>query len=544
MEGNVDMTGAQAIVKALETEGVSLVYGYPGAAVCPFFDALAGSSQIKFILARQEQNAGHAASGYARISGRPGVCAVTSGPGATNLITALATAYMDSIPIIAITGQVRSDLIGRDVFQEADITGAAEPFCKHSYLVKKAADLPRIFKEAFYIASTGRPGPVLIDIPVDIQLDSLDFAYPETISIKGYKPSFKGHVIQIKRAAEAVSGAKRPVICAGGGVFSSDARRALLEFAEKCGIPIVTTMMGIGAVPTAHPLNLGMLGTYGKKSANRAIREADLLIIAGARVGDRAMAAPDQVAAHVRVVHIDIDPAEIGKNIETEIPIVGDLKVVLEALALKSQPGGTAGWLDYLGGLKEKSSGCRIQKSEYIEPRAFIRMLSLKMNDNSVLVSDVGQSQIWAANNFEIRQNRFLTSGGMGTMGYSIPAAIGVLTSRPELQTVAVCGDGAFQMSGTELGTIAQHGVKLKIVIMRNNRLGMVRELQDKLYNKNHVATVLEGNPDFISFAAAYGIKGAVIRSDDEAPGAVDKMLRHDGPYLLECAVDPAESSM
>jgi acetolactate synthase-1/2/3 large subunit len=537
------MTGAQALVQALKKEGVKLVYGYPGAAICPFFDALLNSS-VKAVLVRQEQNAAHAASGYARITGTPGVCVVTSGPGATNLITGLATAYMDSIPLVAITGQVRSDLIGRDVFQEADITGAAEPFCKHSYLVKKAEELPRIIKEAFYIASTGRPGPVLIDLPVDIQNTEIQSEYPESVHIKGYKPSFKGHALQIKRVAEAVSKAKKPVICAGGGIFASGAKQELLAFAEKCGIPVVTTMMGIGAIPTLHPLHLGMLGTHGKFSANKAIHEADLLIIAGARVGDRAMAAPNQIANRATVIHIDIDPAEIGKNIESEIPIVGDLKYILHELFEKTQPADITEWAAYCTGLKASNQKKYAFKEGFIEPRSFMLSLSHKMASNGVLVSDVGQNQIWSANNFEITDGRFLTSGGMGTMGYSIPAAVGVKTALPAVQVVAVCGDGSFQMSMMELGTIVQHHVKIKIVIMRNNRLGMVREIQTNVYGSRYIVTTLDGNPDFIALAASYGIKARRVSDNADVQSAIDEMLAYDGTFLLECAVDPMEPSM
>lgn len=536
------MTGAQALVNALEKEGVQIVYGYPGAAICPFFDALI-NSKVQAVLVRQEQNAAHAASGYARVTGTPGVCVVTSGPGATNLITGLATAYMDSIPLVAITGQVRSDLIGRDVFQEADITGAAEPFCKHSYLVKKAEELPRIIKEAFYIASTGRPGPVLIDLPIDIQNTEITSEYPNEIDIKGYKPTFKGHPLQIKRVAEAVAKAKKPVICAGGGVFSSNAKDEILAFAEKCNIPVVTTMMGIGAIPTVHPLNLGMLGTHGKFAANKAIFEADLLIIAGARVGDRAMAAPNQIAKHAIVIHIDIDPAEIGKNIESEIPVVGDLKNIFQELFEKTKPADSADWVEYVQGLKSKNKKSLEAKEGFIDPRSFIRTLSHKMDSNSVLVADVGQNQIWSANNFEITKGRFLTTGGMGTMGYSIPAAVGVKTARPETQVVAVCGDGSFQMSMMELGTIIQENAKVKIIIMRNNRLGMVREIQTNVYESRYTVTTLNGNPDFIALAAAYGIKAKSVTSNKDAEKAIDEMLAFDGAFLLECAIDPMESS-
>jgi acetolactate synthase-1/2/3 large subunit len=537
------LTGAQAIVKALEAEGVKTVFGYPGAAICPFLDELDRSS-IGYILVRHEQSAGHAANGYARVTGRPGVCFATSGPGATNLITSLATAYMDSIPLIAITGQVRSDLIGRDVFQEADITGAAEPFCKHSYLVKSAASLPRVLKEAFYIASSGRPGPVLIDIPVDIQLDELDFEYPETVDIRGYKPSFKGHALQIKRVSQSITVSEKPVICAGGGIFASGACKELAALAEKCNIPVVTTMMGIGALPTAHPLNFGMLGTYGVTAANRAIRGADLLIIVGGRVGDRAMAAPGQIAAHTKVVHIDIDPAEIDKNMEAEIPIVGDARQILMELNKHAAAGDTGKWVEYLTKLRDNDDRKPCKRDGFIEPRAFISALSDQLQDDAILVSDVGQNQIWAANRYEVKRGRFLTTGGMGTMGYSIPAALGAACVQRGRQIIAVCGDGAFQMCMMELATIMQYDLDVKIVIMRNNRLGMVREMQTNLYQCRYAATILEGSPDFIALAAAYGIAGGKLHDNEHADEAIGKMLSHKGPYLLECLVSPDENCM
>lgn len=536
-------SGAEAMVRSLELEGVRTVFGYPGAAVCPFLDALA-SSRINCILVRHEQNAGHAASGYARVSRSPGVCFATSGPGATNLITALATAYMDSIPLVAVTGQVRCDLIGRDVFQEADITGAAEPFCKYSYLVENVQDIPRVFKEAFYIASSGRPGPVLIDMPIDMQLAQLEFDYPTRVDIRGYKPSFKGHALQIKKVAKAVAAAKRPVICAGGGIFFSGAQRELLAFAEKCSIPVVTTMMGIGALPTDHPLNLGMLGTHGVYAANRAIREADLVIIVGARVGDRAMAAPDQIAARATVIHIDIDPAEIGKNLETEIPVVGDAGQILRELCeITPEPAEKSEWAEQCARDKEQNRLLPEPRPGFVEPRRFISELSSRLSDDAVFVSDVGQNQIWSANFYKAKNGRFLTTGGMGTMGYALPAAEGVAAANPSGTVVACCGDGGFQMSMMELATIVQQGFDVKIVVMRNDRLGMVRELQEKLYGGRCVATTLK-DPDFIKLAGAYGIPGARIDSNAEAGDAIAAMLSTAGPYLLECAVSPDEESL
>ena len=537
------ISGAKIMVECLEAEGVKTIFGYPGAAICPFYDALIDSS-VRHILVRQEQNAGHAANGYARISGRPGVCVVTSGPGATNLVTAIASAYMDSIPIVAITGQVQSELIGRDVFQEADITGACEPFTKHSYLVKRTEDLPRIFKEAFYIASTGRPGPVLIDVPVDIQTKEIkSYKYPETVDIIGYKPSLKGNGLQIKRACEAIAASKRPVICAGGGVFSSKAERALMEFARKADIPVVNTLMGIGVLPSDDRLCLGMLGTHGVKMANEAIQHADLLLLCGARVGDRSMASPNQVAKRTKIIHIDVDPAEIGKNMQANIPIVGDLKSVLEQMLERIDNLEHSDWIEKCR--EHKQQLCKAEtEGEYIDPKRFMRLLSEKVDDNAVLVADVGQNQIWSANCFNVKNGRFLTSGGMGTMGYSVPASVGAWIAAPDRQVIAVCGDGSFQMQMMELGTIKQHGIKSKIIVMNNTKLGMVRELQDKNYGGRHSGVDLSGSPDFNLLAQAYGIPHGRISDMSEAERAIDEMLSTDGPFLLECIVNPAESSL
>lgn len=531
------ISGAQIMVKCLELEGTKVIFGYPGAAICPFYDELGGSN-IRHILVRQEQNAGHAASGYARISGRVGVCVTTSGPGATNLITAIASAYQDSIPIVAITGQVSTQILGRDVFQEVDITGACEPFTKHSYLVKNAADLPRIFKEAFHIASTGRPGPVLIDVPIDVQQQKIpEFHYPEKAEIRSYKPSSKGHSIQIEKVCKALKEASRPVICAGGGIFSAKALEEFRAFVDKMQIPCAHTMMGIGVLPTAHPLSLGMLGTHGVYAANTAIHKADLILLLGARVGDRAMASPGQIAQRAKVVHIDIDPAEIGKNMPAHIPVVGDLKLVLQELYQNARPGDYGKWLESCAEAKERSQRETIAPSGCIEPKAFMKLLSEQMEENAVLVADVGQNQIWSANHFAIRKGRFLTSGGMGTMGYSLPAAEGAKLADPGRQVCAVCGDGSFQMQMMELGTMVQHCIPIKIVIMNNQRLGMVCELQNKLYDGNECQVDLQGSPDFITLAKAYGIPGRRICDSSEAAGAIREMLDCKGLYILECAV-------
>ena len=539
------ITGATAMIQCLEMEGVQVAFGYPGAAICPFYDALT-SSHIHHVLVRTEQNAAHAASGYARISGKTGVCIATSGPGATNLLTGIASAYMDSIPLVVITGQVRSDLLGRDVFQEADITGAAEPFTKHNYLIKKAKDIPRVFKEAFHIASTGRPGPVLIDIPIDIQQTQIpEFDYNEPIDIIGYKPRTQGHSLQIKKAVEALAASKRPVLCAGGGVFSAHARDELRTLAEKINIPVVHTMMGIGALPSTHPLSLGMIGSHGCVAANKAVRDADLVILAGARVGDRAVAAPTQVASRAKVIHIDIDPAEIGKNMPAHIPIVGDLRNVLVELIHQCNLQVPTEWVGQVTERKLRYAAKEIPaEPDYVEPKSFIRLLSRKLSSDAILCADVGQNQIWSANNYNVQNGRFLTSGGMGTMGYSIPCAVGAKLASPDRQVCAVCGDGSFQMSMMELGTICQEAIGVKIIVMRNTRLGMVRELQDNHYKSNHSAVYLDGSPDFVKIAQAYGIRSRSVQNNAEAAQAIEEMIATDGAYLLECVVRPDYPSL
>ncbi len=536
------MTGAQAMVKSLEKEGVSVVFGYPGATICPFYDALSQSG-IRHILVRQEQNGGHAANGYARISGKPGVCIATSGPGATNLLTALATAYMDSIPLVAITGQVPTDLLGRDVFQEADITGCAEPFTKYSFLVKHADELPKVMKEAFCLASTGRPGPVLVDVPIDVQNQMIEFNYPDKAQIRGYKPTQKGHAVQVKRVASAITKSKRPLLCIGGGAFLSHAEENLRELAEGAGIPVVTTMMGLGVLPTAHPLNLGMLGTHGCRAANQALRQSDLLLIVGARVGDRAVSS-GSLAPDVTIVHIDVDPAEIGKNLGTNIPLVGDAAKVTDQLAKLSPKADSGEWLAHLTGeSRQKTCWNFDEATNTISPRALIELLSCSMDDDSIYVADVGQNQMWSARGVQLRRGRFLTSGGMGTMGYSIPAAIGAKLASPEKQVVAVCGDGSFQMQMMELATICQHGINIKIVVMNNRRLGLVREIQSQSYGNRQMAVDMAGSPDICRIAAAYGIPAMQIHSMAESKAAVEELLQSEGTALLECMVDPCENT-
>ena len=535
------MNGAEAIIKCLEAEGVDTVFGYPGVAICPFYNSILDSS-IRSILIRTEQNAAHAASGYARVTGKVGVCAVTSGPGATNLLTGIATAFADSIPLICITGQVNSELLGSDVFQEADITGAAESFVKYSYLVKNAADIPRIMKEAFHIASTGRKGPVLIDIPIDVQNATLTrFKYPEEVNLRTYKPTVKGHAVQIKKVIKELEKAKRPIICVGGGVLLSDAREELKHFAETYRIPVVSTMMGISVMPSAHPMYFGMVGNNGKPYANRAMNESDLLIMAGARVADRAVSQPDLITENKVLVHIDVDPAEIGKNVGPTIPLVGDIKHILQDFEKQEISCEHEEWLSLLAKYRDTMEPVRHPNPDYVDPAAFIRLLSEKMQDDAVYVADVGQNQIWSCAYHVVKRGQFLTSGGMGTMGYSIPAAMGAKLGAPDRQVIAVCGDGSFQMSMMELATIRQHDVPVKIIVLKNNYLGMVREYQHYTYQDHYSVVDLSGSPDLSKLAQAYDLPFLRLETMEGAEAMIDKFLEKDASVLMECLIDPMD---
>ncbi|MBP0983622.1 MAG: biosynthetic-type acetolactate synthase large subunit [Oscillospiraceae bacterium] len=538
----VRMTVAKAMTECLAAEGITTVFGYPGAAICPFYDELE-NTDIRHILVRHEVNGGHAASGYARITGKPAVAIATSGPGALNLITAIATAYMDSVPMVVITGQVNSDQIGRDVFQEADITGSAEPFVKHSYLLKRPEDTAEVFKRAFYIAGTGRRGPVLIDVPFDVQKAEIDFEYPETVDIRSYRPSSTGNGNQIKRAAAAIAASKKPLILAGGGLFTGDAVNLMRQFAEHTDIPVVSTMMGLGAMPTNSPLFYGMLGMHGCKAANNAVNSCDTLILLGARVGDRAIAAMKQ-RDDLTVIHVDIDPAEIGKNLDVDIPIVGDLTLVLGQL-LEAVSGGTdrSEWKNRLDSFREDKP-VEPAPAGYVNPKQFIRTLDKYLPDDAVVVADVGQNQIWTAANITLNGGRFLTSGGMGTMGYSLPAAIGAKLADPSREVVAVCGDGSFQMQMMELATAIQHNVPVKVIVMRNNYLGMVRELQERAYDNRLTAVSLDGSPCFTKLADAYGIQNELVDSPDKMDAAIQRLISSDRPYLIEAAVEEYEKTI
>ncbi len=540
--GDLLMTGAQALIESLKREQVAHIFGYAGATICPAVDALKSHPEIGYTLVRTEQNAGHMASGYARVSGKVGVCMVTSGPGATNLITGIATAYMDSIPMVAITGQVPSNLLGRDIFQEVDITGAVAPFSKHSYLVKDANDIPRIVKEAFHIASTGRPGPVLIDIPIDVQEQSLKkFYYPEEVSIRGYKPSVKGNDLQIKRVVEAISRSKQPLICAGGGVWLADAKEELLELAERCSIPVVKTMMGLGLLPTDHPLNMGMIGAHGNHCANKALAKADLLIMVGTRAADRAMVDPGEIQRRMATIHIDVDPAEIGKNMQAAIPLVGDVKVILQQLLDRDiTPPDSAQWLAKLRDYRLAELNRTFPRREgYVFPGTVLRKLGQKLEDDAIVCVDVGQNQIFTCKYLPQKHGRLLTSGGLGTMGYALPAGVGAKVAAPDRQTVVVCGDGSFQMAMNELSAIVCGHMDVKIVLFQNQVLGLVNQIQNTAPYHGAFGVALDGSPDFAALAGAYGIPSMCADDEDKLDGVLEQFLSTRGSCVLICKVHP-----
>lgn len=540
------MNGAQALIESLKREGVTHMFGYAGATICPAVDALKDAPEIGYTLVRTEQNAGHMASGYARVSGKVGVCMVTSGPGATNLITGIATAYMDSIPMVAITGQVPSHLLGRDIFQEVDITGAVAPFSKHSYLVKDPNQIPRVVREAFHIASTGRPGPVLIDIPIDVQEQKLkSFDWPEEVGIRGYKPSVKGNDLQIKRVAQAIAKARQPIICAGGGVWLANAQEELLELAEKTGIPLVKTMMGISLLPTSHPLNMGMIGAHGNHCANKALAKSDLLIMVGTRAADRAIIQPDEIQRRMATIHIDVDPAEIGKNMQAAVPLVGDVKVILrQILDLGVEAPDCAEWRAKLADYRRAELSRQFpSRPGSVFPGTVMRKLGDRLDDDAVVCADVGQNQIFTCKYLPQKHGRLLTSGGLGTMGYALPAGVGVKVALPGRQTVAICGDGSFQMAMNELAAVKQAGIDLKILLFRNNTLGLVHQIQSRAPYHGPFGVSLDGSPDFEAIAAAYGIPSIVAAEEDQLDSAIDRFLGLKGPCLMICQVHPDVST-
>ncbi len=537
------LTGAEMVIKTLEKNGVKTVFGYPGAANCPIIDRMSFSS-IKHILTRNEQGAAHMAAGYARATNTVGVCTATSGPGATNLITGIATAYMDSIPMVALTGQVGTALIGKDAFQEVDITGATLSFTKHSYLIKDGLDIPKVVDEAFHIAGTGRPGPVLIDFPMDLLKQEFDYPdEPQEINIRGYKLIGKANESQIKKVADAIKEAKQPVILAGGGVVISDAVEEFRKFIDITGIPVVSTMMGIGVLPCDSHKYYGMIGSHGLRGANRVMNRADLVIVMGSRLGDRSVAHANGFKSNRKIVHIDVDPAEIGKNVVPDIPVVGDIKDVLEQLTpLVSDYKTSDEWISTAEEIRNTSvRELETADTGFVNPKYFLKKLSEKTNSDVFVSTEVGQNQIWTSNYFNFKSPRnFLTSGGFGTMGYGLPAAIGAsaIVDKP---VIAVMGDGSFQMDLPELGTMCQWNLPVKMVLFRNRRLGMVHEHQYLLYKSNYQAVTIEGSPDFNKLADAYGIPNSTISENSEIEKGIDALMSAEGSYLLVIDVNPFE---
>lgn len=536
-------TGARTLIEALQREGVDTIFGYPGGVVLPIYDELYDSS-IRHILVRHEQAAAHAADGYARASGRVGVCLATSGPGACNLVTGIATAYMDSIPIVALTGQVPTALLGNDAFQESDITGITMPITKHNYLVKNAADIDRVVKEAFYIAGTGRPGPVLIDLPKDVSTGEVDEASspPAAISLRGYQPTYEGHVRQIDKAVDLIAEAERPLVYAGGGVILSGASAELREFIETAAIPVTTTLMGLGAIPGDHPLNLGMLGMHGTAAANFAVTECDLLVAIGVRFDDRVTGKIEAFAPNARIIHIDIDPAEIGKNKKVDLPIVGDVGRVLRAmLARMKKRGDTANWVNRTGTWKAQFPPA-YRDDDRLRPQYIIQQLSDLMKGEGIVTSEVGQNQMWTALYYCFRKPRsWITSGGLGTMGYGFPAAIGAHFARPGETVVDVAGDGSFQMNIQELATVAHNNIPVKVVILNNIYLGMVRQWQELFYERRYAYTELSP-VDFVKVANAYGVEGMRVEEKADVRGALETALSHDGPFVLDFRIEREEN--
>ena len=536
------LSGARILCESLVENGVEVMFGIPGGALIPFYDVIPEYPQLRHILTRHEQGAAHAAEGYARALGKVGVCIATSGPGATNLVTGIANAYLDSAPMIALTGQVARPFIGKDAFQEIDITGITLPITKHNYLATSAADMAEIVCEAFHIASTGRPGPVLIDLPRDVLIEEAEYRYPDKVNLPGYKPTLQGHPAQIKKAASLINEASRPLILAGRGVLISRASAELKELAERSQIPVITTLLGISSFPESHVLSLGMLGMHGMAYANKAVDEADLLVAIGMRFDDRATAKVSSFAPHAKVIHIDVDPAEIGKNVKVDVPIVGDVRPVLEALNAEVSPNTHGEWIARMEELRREHPSLVIRDTHELIPQYVVRQIWEATQGDAIVVSGVGQNQMWAAQYFEYtRPNTWISAGGLGPMGFELPGAIGAKVACPDETVWCIAGDGGFQMTIQELATIDQESLGVKMAILNNRHLGMVRQWQELFYERRYVATPLSG-PDFVKVAEAYGIPGLRVTDKVMVTGAIEAAMEHDGPFLLDFQVEPEEN--
>ncbi len=536
------MSGAKAVIESLYRENVEVIFGYPGGTVLPLYDELY-DADIRHILVRHEQAAAHAADGYARATGKAGVCLATSGPGATNLVTGIATAYMDSVPLIAITGQVPRSLIGYDAFQEANITGITLPITKHNYLVQDAKDIPTIFKEAFYIARTGRPGPVLIDIPKDAQTEIIEFEYPEEVKLRGYKPTYAGNEQQIKKAASLILRSEKPIFYVGGGIISSNATEELRSLAEGIMAPVTTTLMGMSAFPSAHPLSVGMLGMHGTRYANYAIQESDLIIAVGVRFDDRVTGKISAFAPNAKIIHIDIDPAEIGKNVRVDVPIVGDAKNVLKTLLkyVKQEQVKTDAWNKKIAAWK-KEYPLTYKKNKLLRPQFVVEQIS-EICPDAIVVTEVGQNQMWAAQFFNFKNPRtFISSGGLGTMGYGFPAAMGAKVGRPESIVIDIAGDGSFQMNSQELATVVQNDIPVIVAILNNGFLGMVRQWQELFFSRRYSETCLEGSVDFVKLAEAYGALGLRAKKKNEVKDVIKEAVKSGRPAIIDFVVEREEN--
>ncbi len=534
---NRPMTGSEIFVRSLIEENVEVVFGYPGGAVIGVYDALVDLSDIKHVLVRHEQGAAHAAEGYAKATGKPGVCLVTSGPGATNTVTGIADAYMDSVPIVVFTGQVALKLIGNDAFQEADIVGITRPITKHSYLVRDVRELARTIKEAFYIARTGRPGPVVVDLPKDVMAQKTTFEYPASVEIRSYKPTVEGHMKQIKKAAELINAAKRPVLYVGGGTIQSNAAQELRALAEKLQCPVTTTLQGLGAFPENNPLALGMLGMHGTWYSNMAVEYCDVLIAVGARFDDRVTGKVEAFAAEAKKIHIDIDPSAISKNVRVDVPIVGDVKTVLKSLNHLIHPLDTVDWLKTIRQWKMEHP-LRYENGDGVRAQYVIQKLGEVTGGNAVVVTDVGQHQMWTAQFFNwVHPRSHITSGGLGTMGFSLPAAMGAAFGRKDLPVVSISGDGGFQMNSQEMMTVVENKLPMKIFVINNGFLGMVRQWQELFWRRRYSHVEISG-PDFVKLAEAYGCPGIKVQHSSEVESAIRKAMAYkDGPILVEFAV-------
>ena len=538
------INGAKILVKSLLNEGVDVVFGLPGGAIIKTYDELMLAPELKHVLVRHEQGAVHMAQGYARASGKVGVVMVTSGPGATNCVTGIADAYMDSTPIVVISGQVPVHLIGNDAFQEADTIGITRPITKHSYLIKDVRDIARAVKEAFYICHTGRPGPGVIDFPKDVQAASARFDYPKKVEIRGYDPVLEGHPGQIRRAAELISRAKQPVLYIGGGVVHSDAAPEVLALAEKMRIPVTSTLMGLGAFPGDHDLFLGMLGMHGTWYANTALDTCDVMVTIGARFDDRATGKLADFGKQATIIHIDIDPSAISKNVHVDIPIVGDVKSVVRQLLEQVKPGEMKPWLSEIAKWKEEHPLAYRSQGEGLKPQFVLQELSRLTNGDSIITTDVGQHQMWAAQYYRTRRPRsFITSGGLGTMGFGYPAAIGAAFARPGEPVINISGDGSFQMNLQEIATAVEHKLPVKAAILNNGYLGMVRQWQQLFYNRRYSHTQLDiTNPDFVKLAEAYGCLGIRVSRPEEVEPLTQRALKEPGPVIIDYVVEKEEN--